>query len=195
MDWPTSGMEAARAGFEVFDQERVLIAMAQTKIGALKIAAMKIGVSIEDYSNQRSAGLKWCMRCRDWHSEDCFGRDQTRSDGLDASCRESRNRRSRELYIPIPLEQRRPLGIPRNPPRNGDKRQARHVVNLNVRTGKSPHPNSIPCFDCGHLGKDKRHEYDHYLGYDSENHEKVQVVCTTCHVKREMERGAWGRRK
>ncbi len=60
-----------------------------------------------------------------------------------------------------------------------DEKQARHFVNLNVK-GKLPNPNSVPCFDCGHIGKGKRHEYDH----DAANHENIQTVCTSCHAKR-----------
>jgi hypothetical protein len=39
--------------------------------------------------------------------------------------------------------------------------------------------------DCGHTGEGPRHEYDHHKGYAAENHEKVEVVCKACHVKRD----------
>jgi len=73
------------------------------------------------------------------------------------------------------------------PPRDGDKKQARQRINVEVRTGRRPHPNTVPCADCGHVWSagERRHEYDHYRGYAAENHDKVQSVCTLCHVKRD----------
>lgn len=65
-------------------------------------------------------------------------------------------------------------------------------MNLEVRSGRIPHPDFLPCSDCGHLGAgDRRHEYDHHLGYGPEHHLDVQVVCTLCHMKREQRRGVW----
>lgn len=158
--------------------------MAQTKEGALKLAAAVTGLSVEEYAGRRASGEKFCMRCREWHAISEFGSDRTRSDGLDPSCRKSRNAMQRRVYQPIAVENRKPMGPPRKPPIDGDKVQARHVVNLDVRLRRRPNPNEISCFDCGHLGSDKRHEYDHHLGYDPEHHEAVQVVCTACHHKR-----------
>ena len=65
--------------------------------------------------------------------------------------------------------------------------QARQRVNNEVKAGRRPHPSTIPCSDCGHVWEDgeRRHEYDHYLGYAAENHRDVEPVCTTCHVKRD----------
>lgn len=73
------------------------------------------------------------------------------------------------------------------PARDGDKRQARQRINVEVRSGRRPHPNSLPCFDCGHVWADGefRHEYDHHLGYAAEHHLDVQAVCNSCHVKRD----------
>lgn len=73
------------------------------------------------------------------------------------------------------------------PARDGDVRQARQRVNVEVRTGRRPHPNSLPCTDCGHVWRDgeRRHEYDHHLGYAPEYHLDVQSVCTLCHSARD----------
>lgn len=73
------------------------------------------------------------------------------------------------------------------PPRDGDKKQARQRVNVMVRTGRMPHPNTIACVDCGHEWKEgeRRHEYDHHLGYAAEHHYNVVSVCTTCHAVRD----------
>ena len=72
--------------------------------------------------------------------------------------------------------------------RSGDKRQARRRVNYLFDADLLPNPNSLRCTDCGHLGSDKRHEYDHHLGYASEHHEDVQPVCSSCHHSRERNR-------
>lgn len=77
------------------------------------------------------------------------------------------------------------------PARDGDKLQARQRVNVEVRTGYRPHPNTLPCTDCRHEWKpgERRHEYDHAKGYASEHHLDVEPVCTTCHRARCDERG------
>jgi hypothetical protein len=73
------------------------------------------------------------------------------------------------------------------PPRDGDRKQARQRVNVEVRTGYRPHPNNLPCADCGHIWQpgERRHEYDHHLGYDAEHHLDVEPVCTICHSARD----------
>lgn len=72
-----------------------------------------------------------------------------------------------------------------NPPRDGDKKQARRRINVEVREGRRPHPNELPCAICDHAWSkgERRHEYDHYLGYGPENHYTVRALCTTCHAK------------
>lgn len=77
-----------------------------------------------------------------------------------------------------------------HPARDDDKEQARQRINVEVRTGRRPHPNALPCEDCGHVHVpgERRHEYDHYLGYAAEHHLDVQSVCTLCHAKRDSAR-------
>ena len=74
-----------------------------------------------------------------------------------------------------------------NPPRDGDRKQARQRINVEVRTGHRPHPNTLPCVDCGHVWRagERRHEYDHHRGYAAEHHLDVVAVCTLCHAKRD----------
>ena len=86
---------------------------------------------------------------------------------------------------------KRPGPAPK-PPRDDDKVQARQRINVEVRTGRRPHPNSLPCTDCGHiyLAGERRHEYDHHLGYAAANHYDVQAVCTMCHAKRDSAKKA-----
>jgi len=80
-----------------------------------------------------------------------------------------------------------------NPPRDGDKVQARQRINVEVRTGRRPHPNTLPCTDCRHvwIPGERRHEYDHHLGYAAVHHGDVEPVCTKCQRHRSIERGEW----
>src|SRR5579872_1157315 len=82
------------------------------------------------------------------------------------------------------------FGPPPSPPRDGDKEQARQRINVEVRSGRRPHPNTLPCVDCGHRWTpgERRHEYDHYLGYGTSHHYDVEPVCTVCHAKRDSEK-------
>jgi hypothetical protein len=134
------------------------------------------------------ADAKWCSGCKTKHPLDAFGRDASRADGLDATCRAFRNRRSRSRHQPRPALRHGPLP---NPPRDGDRKQARQRVNVLVRTGRLAHPNTLPCADCGHAWEqgERRHEYDHHLGYAAENHLAVEAVCTICHRRRCDDRG------
>lgn len=60
--------------------------MAQTKDGAIKAAAKKAGLSIEEFLARREAGLKKCTICKKWKSLDNFCIDRSRGDGLSAKC-------------------------------------------------------------------------------------------------------------
>jgi hypothetical protein len=88
-----------------------------------------------------------------------------------------------------PKRPRRPGPEPK-PARDGDRIQARQRINVEVRTGRRPHPNTLACTDCGHTHQPDglKHEYDHHLGYAAENHLDVQPVCRLCHVKRDSKR-------
>lgn len=84
------------------------------------------------------------------------------------------------------------MGPAPHAPRDGDKVQARQRVNVEVRTGRRPHPNTLPCVDCGHVWSkgERRHEYDHHLGYAPEHHLDVEPVCTLCHHARDDAKAA-----
>ena len=161
--------------------------MAQTREGAIKIAAKKLGTTPEEYVHRMEAGQKWCTACRCWHQVREFGRDSSRWDGLNSGCRKRKNAKARVRYTPSPGVQPGRAFIP---PRDGDAKQARRRVNYFVEIGLLPRPNSIPCVDCGHewRSRGRRHEYDHYLGYAAEHHEVVEVVCSKCHHARERKR-------
>lgn len=81
--------------------------------------------------------------------------------------------------------------------RDGDREQARQRINVEVRTGRRVRSSSLPCADCGHvwLAGERRHEYDHYLGYAAAHHYDVQAVCTLCHRARAVARGEVNQRR
>jgi 5-methylcytosine-specific restriction endonuclease McrA len=61
--------------------------LAQTKAGALKSSAKRIGISIDEYLERIDAGLKYCWSCRDFHPPTAFWVDRSRYDGLSARCK------------------------------------------------------------------------------------------------------------
>jgi 5-methylcytosine-specific restriction endonuclease McrA len=67
-----------------------------SRIGALKAAATRVGVSFEVYSALVDSGLKWCHGCQDWHLLDDFGNDANRTSGVAARCLPSRRVPARE---------------------------------------------------------------------------------------------------
>src|SRR5882757_2011609 len=167
--------------------------MAITKEGAIKIAAKKLCLSVDQYRKKIDIGLKHCTICKKWHKRELFSSDLSRGDGLYPSCTEGRNQKSRSIYIPKPKVKRQSRSFVQA--RDGDAKQARRRINYFVSIGLIPHPSTVPCTDCGQVWIKglSRHEYDHYLGYEAIHHESVEVVCTTCHTSREMKRGKWGR--
>lgn len=166
-------------------------------LGALKTAARKAGVTLDEYNQRRAGGEKWCNRCSAWHRFSEFGRDVSRWDGLDAACKASRRGVYEASHVPVAIDDRKPMGPAPQPARDDDRRQARQRINKEVRRGVRPHPNLLPCTDCGQHWSPglKRHEYDHHLGYAAEHHGDVQPVCTRCHTAREIARGQWGGRR
>lgn len=162
--------------------------MAGAAIGVLKTAAKRAGLAVDVYRSLVASGRKFCWRCRAWHPREVFTADRTRTDGLNSSYSESRNRAERSGYKPRPRISKR--GAFYAETRDGDKRQARARVNHHVDVGLLPDPNDLPCADCGHSYRDgeRRHEYDHYLGYGAADQLHVQAVCTTCHRRREETR-------
>lgn len=60
--------------------------MAQTREGAMKVAAQRVGIDIEEYKARVAGGQKWCFQCRSWRVLDDFGQDSTRFDGRAARC-------------------------------------------------------------------------------------------------------------
>jgi hypothetical protein len=156
--------------------------------GVIKAAAKRIGVSEAFYLTNLAAGLKWCCHCRQWLDRQIyFKKCISERDGLQSECASCMNTRKRSKYIPRKRMKLLPLRVAT---RDGDNRQANDRVDRLVQAGVIPHPRDVSCFDCGHIGPDKMHHYDHYLGYAVEHHEDVQAVCVGCHIRR-----GWARRR
>ena len=73
-----------------------------SKLGALKVAAKRIGISFEEYQDKLEAGLKWCAYCRSWKPREQFYPDRSRGDGLSARCIDCSRARSNKKRIGSP---------------------------------------------------------------------------------------------
>lgn len=129
-----------------------------------------------------------CSRCDVIKGAEGFHSDKSHRDGRTSVCRQCRNIHARSNYtVKDQPERHGPLPAPG---RDGDKLQARHRVNRAILAGDLPPPNCLPCIDCNHVWRtgERRHEYDHHLGYAAQHHLCVQPVCTLCHSKRDNAR-------
>jgi len=147
--------------------------MAGNALGAQKVAAGRVGVTLDEYRARLAANEKWCYRCRAWHPITAFPLDRSRGDRRKSSCLASWHGVRKRAPSPI-------------------RDAARSAVRHAVLSGRMPHPNSVPCTDCGDIWRDgeRRHEHDHHLGYEPAHRLDVEVVCTTCHADREKKRRA-----
>ncbi len=59
--------------------------MAQTQLGAIKIAAKKSNMTVEEYES-KSITEKKCCKCKKWQTKDNFNIDNSRHDKLTAKC-------------------------------------------------------------------------------------------------------------
>jgi hypothetical protein len=144
-------------------------------------AAKRLGLTLNEYSERVTRGQSHCRICRRWHDIGNFHKDPSSTKGISSRCKDC----SREYYKKYRPRIGKWQG---NPERDGDKRQANAKVRVAVQNGRMPRPSDVPCFDCRHIGPDRRHEYDHYRGYSAGNHLQVQAVCKRCHALREVNR-------
>ena len=84
--------------------------MTQTKEGAVKIAAKKIGVSVDRYKINIQKGLLWCTGCRAWHEKDEFNFDKSRWSGRAQSCKYYIKTEYKRTFKPIPPEKQKRRG-------------------------------------------------------------------------------------
>jgi hypothetical protein len=61
-----------------------------SRLGTLKVAAKRIGMSFDEYMDKLNAGLKRCWKCGRWLPADRFCLDATRGDGRDPRCDQCR---------------------------------------------------------------------------------------------------------
>lgn len=162
------------------------------KVGSLKTAAKRLGLSLPEYLERRNNGLKSCFLCRNWLPLALFNAEKSRTDGLHPKCKECQSKFSKSRYVSADVRGRKPMGPTPKPSIDGDKLQARHKVNLSIKKGLIKNPNDIPCAKCGHIGTDSRHEYHHYQGYSAVHHLSVISLCVRCHRHEDK---AWTKRK
>jgi hypothetical protein len=65
-----------------------------SKVGTMKVAATRIGISYEEYVALVGSGLKRCSKCKTWRPLDDFNKDASRGSGYNASCRACRSTRT-----------------------------------------------------------------------------------------------------
>ena len=134
-----------------------------SRIGALKVAAGRLGLTFDEYQAKIAAGLKCCQKCRQWKPIEHFGDDATRGSGKDSKC--------------LMCRRKRDYGIPTRLPEQDPKLNARDVVNSAVWNGRMPSPKTLQCANCG----DQAREYHHHAGYSREHWFDVTPLCTRCH--------------
>lgn len=139
-------------------------------VGAIKIAAKRIGLSTEEYLANIGAGMKWCTNCRRWINRNLFGRDHYRGDGLKSHC---------ITCCRVPVKRRRILSAPSTSIHNA----ATNAVRTAIRRGQLPDPRKITCVDCA----GKAAQYHHDKGYEKKHWLDVIPVCLSCHQKRHWE--------
>ena len=175
------------------DREMAVVPLALEKLTGAKKAAIrktasKAGISVEQYLANEKFGMKWCTDCESFVDQDYFydtsSRGRARKHSYCKSCSRIRSKRANDLRLSTSEE----FSKRETFPRDGDKKQARYRVNREVHKGNLPHAQTVACIDCGHVGSDKKHHYDHYLGYAGINHLAVECVCVSCHQKRERQR-------
>lgn len=73
--------------------------MAQTKTGAIKIAAKSLGISFNEYIENKKKGIKWCTCCKKWIKIKYFTKDKSTGDGFDTKCSPCRKILYSKTYI------------------------------------------------------------------------------------------------
>lgn len=72
--------------------------MVQTREGAIKSAANKLGISAEEYKDLVANGLKRCSKCQTWKNAGGFGKDDSRHDKKNAKCFECVRVKTRKTH-------------------------------------------------------------------------------------------------
>lgn len=136
-------------------------------LGALKVAAHRVGLRLDEYQARVASGQKWCTRCKCWHATDEFGRDRSRGDGLDSHCFRARH-----------VDQPREMGMRR--PSLAIGNAASEAVRQAIRRGELAPVTTRACLDCDGPAV----HYHHEQGYEPEHHLDVAPLCRSCHLRR-----------
>lgn len=144
--------------------------MATTLIGAQKIAAKKLGMSLDDYLARINAGQKRCYVCKSWKLLVEFDVDNSRGNKRAGACIECKRTAFRKTRIG-------------GPPSEKVQQQAGSALNYAIRRGKLPKVSTLICTDCGSPAC----HYHHHLGYEKEHWLDVIPLCRGCHRRRHYE--------
>ncbi len=169
-----------------------------TKIGALKIAAKKVGISFEEYQVKTESGLKWCGTGRHFVPIEEFGFNKLKYDNREPQClvcshvKVRINTKGRvstfkgRSHTPESKEKmaQAHTGSLNHHSKGGVKRMkttraailARRQVNHAIQAGELPRPDTLLCAQCGKQAR----EYHHHLGYAPEHWLDVIPVCSSC---------------
>lgn len=66
-----------------------------SKVGVLKIAAKRIGVSYDEYLEKINSGMKWCTSCKQFLPIDEFCKDSSQGDGHGTKCSQCRHSKAK----------------------------------------------------------------------------------------------------
>ena len=61
------------------------------RLGVMKVAALRLGLALQDYEALVAAGRRWCTNCKAWRLARCFGADVSRRDGIATTCLDCRH--------------------------------------------------------------------------------------------------------
>lgn len=141
-------------------------------LGAVKTAAVKVGISVSDYKSRIDAGMKHCTKCREWRASVEFGHDQSRHDGLAAKCIGCRRVTLHKVRRAFPFEHDKSL-----------VQGAHDAIRWAIRRGEFPSPTSLRCATCWKPAC----QYHHLEGYEKMFWRVVQALCVSCHRKAHWE--------
>lgn len=138
--------------------------MAQTKEGAIKVAAKKAEIPVAEYKRRVTLGLKRCTACKAWKPREEFDVDRSRYDGKTAGC--------------IPC---RRVSVRRERIKSSETKsaiqKAHDAVRWSIRRGTLSKPTMKKC-KCGKRAAQYHHSRS-YAGHELD----VEPMCLSCHRK------------
>ena len=143
----------------------------EKRTGARKGAALRLGISLEEYERNLDSGLRWCTACKEWHLSTEFGGDQNRPSGYNARCLASKRVRVRRQRLS-------------HPGTRSERQAAVDAVRHAIKRGKLRPVRSEVCA----CGQPARH-YHHHKGYAREHRLTVVPLCGSCHQKEHWAHG------